>query len=257
MENTFPKWLVQGLGGLLVAFVALLVIQKGHDLQQTFANTKPANTISVSGEGRVAAIADLAMVNIGVLSQGTTAIDVKNQNNDKVNKVVAYIKAQGIDQKDINTSQFSFYPTQDYNNGTPRITGYQGNQSVTVKVHGVDKDQSVLEKILDGAVNNGANQIDGVSLTVEKPTDLQNQARKLAIADAKAKAQELAAEAGLNLGKVVSISESYGGYPGPLPYALNSAVGMGGGGDAKSIAPNIQNGSQEISETMTVVFEVK
>lgn len=256
MESFLPKWLVGGLGGLLIAFVALLVVQKAHDLQTTFKNQKPVNTISVSAEGKVTATPDLATVTIGVLSQGTTAVDVKNQNNDKVNKVVAFIKQQGIADKDITTSQFSFYPQQDYNNGSPRITGYQGNQSVTVKVHGVDKDQAVLEKILDGAVNNGANEINGVNLTMEKPEDLQQQARKLAIANAKIKAQELAQEAGLTLGKVVSIAENSGGYPGPIPYAMDS-VGIGFGGTSKSIAPSFQTGSQEITESMTVVYEVK
>lgn len=255
MENQYiPKWVVQGLGGLLIAFVALLIVQKVYDLQVTFKNQKPANTISVSGDGKVTAVPDLATVNIGVLSQGASAVEVKNQNNNKVNKVIVFIKAQGIDVKDISTSQFSFYPQQDYNNGSPKITGYQGNQSVTVKVRGVDKDQSVLEKILDGAVNNGANEIDGVNLSVENPDSLQQQARVLAIGKAKAKAQELAKEAGLTLGKVVSIAESNAGYPVPMPYAY----GMGGGGGAeKSIAPNIQPGSQDITETMTVVFEVK
>lgn len=255
--NNFPKWIVQGLGGLLIAFVALLIVQKGYDLQQTFKNQKPANTIAVSGEGKVQAVPDLATVTIGVLSQGTTAVDVKNQNNDKVNKVIAYIKAQGVDSKDITTSQFSFYPQQDYNNGVPKITGYQGNQTVTVKVHGVDKSQDTLNTILDGAVNNGANEIDGVSLSVENPDALQQQARKLAIDNAKSKAQELAQEAGLSLGKVVNIAESSGGYPGPIPYAANSmAMGMGGVA-AKSVAPDIQTGSQEIDETMSVTFEVK
>lgn len=256
-HHSVPRGMAMALGGLLIAFVALMVVQKSHEIQQSFANQKPVNTISVTGEGKVSAVPDLATVNIGVLSQGATAVDVKNQNNEKVNKVVAFIKAQGVDAKDITTTQFSFYPTQDYNNGTPKITGYQGNQSVTVKVRGVDKSQSVLEKILDGSVNNGANQINGVNLTVEKPTDLQNQARKLAIADAKVKARQLADEAGLKLGKVVSVSESSGGYPGPIPYAVNSAYGLGGGTMEKSIAPDIQTGSQEISETMTVVFELK
>lgn len=240
----------------MIIFVAILILQKGNDFKNVIKNQKPANTISVSGEGKVTATPDLATVTIGVLSQGSTAVDVKNQNNEKVNKITAFIKQQGIEAKDITTSQFSFYPQQDYNNGSPRITGYQGNQSVTVKIRGVDKDQTVLEKILDGSVNNGANEINGVNLTVEKPTDLQNQARKLAIDDAKKKARELAAEAGLNLGKVVSISESSGEYPGPIPYALNSAMGLGGG-TVKSVAPDIQTGSQEITETMTVVFEVK
>src|SRR5947207_445908 len=110
-----PKWLVSGLGGLLIAFVALLVVQKVHDVQTAYKNDKPANTISVSGEGKVAAVPDIATVSIGVLSQGATAVEVKNQNNDKVNKVTAFIKAQGIADAEITTSQFSFYPQQDYN----------------------------------------------------------------------------------------------------------------------------------------------
>src|SRR6266700_2834374 len=85
-----PKWLVGGLGGLLIAYVALLVVQKAYDLHTAMENAKPSNTISVSGEGKVSAVPDLATVTIGVLSQGTTAVDVKNQNNDKVNKVVAF-----------------------------------------------------------------------------------------------------------------------------------------------------------------------
>lgn len=255
MDNMLPKWLVTGLGGLLMALVALLVIQKVHDLQVTLQNAKPANTISVSGMGKVTATPDLAMVTLGVLSQGTTAVDVKNENNDKVNKVIAFIKQQGIDDKDIVTSQFSFYPQQDYTNGTAKITGYQGNQTVTVKVHGVDKSQDVLNKILDGVINSGANQIDGVNLTVEDPSALQEQAQEAAINDAKQKAQKLADAAGLKLGKVVSISENSGGYPGPIPYALDMAKGMGGGG--VSVAPSIQTGSQEIDETMSVTFEVK
>jgi uncharacterized protein YggE len=253
-----PTWLVTGLGGLLIAFVALLIIQKGHDISSAFKNEKLSNTISVSADGKVTAVPDLATVSVGVLSQGTSAVDVKNQNNEKVNKITAFIKSQGIDEKDIQTSQFNFYPQMDYNsaNGVSKITGYQGNQSVTVKVRGVDKSQDILEKILDGVVNNGANQIDGVYFTVEKPDDLKQQARKEAIANAKVKAQELAKEAGLTLGKVVSLSESgSSGYPG-IPYASDS-FGYGGMMSEKSVAPSVSVGSQEITQTMTVTFELK
>lgn len=261
-HHNFPNWVVQGLGGLLILFVALLIVQKGYDLRTVIKNPKPANTISVSGEGKVTATPDLATVTIGVLSQGTTAVDVKNQNNDKVSKVIAYVKAQGIDAKDIATSEFSFYPQQNYNTvivpgkaSVPTIVGYQGNQSITIKVHGVDKDQTVLEKILDGAVNNGANEINGVNLTIENPDLLQQQAQQKAIDNAKQKAAALAKTAGLSLGKVVSVSEA--GAPNtfaPTAYSLNSAMG---GAEAKSVAPDVQTGSQEINETMTVVFEVK
>jgi uncharacterized protein YggE len=121
----------------------------------------------------------------------------------------------------------------------------------------VDKSQEQVEKVLDGAVNSGANEIQGVHFGFKDPDDLRQQARKLAIAKAKEKALELASEAGLKLGKVVSVSESGGYYPSPLPYAAD-AYGRGGGGVAeKSVAPSIEPGIQYITQTMTVIFEVK
>ncbi len=258
MESILPKWVVNGLGGLLIALVALLIVQKANDLTTTFKNQKPANTMSVSAEGKVQATPDLATITIGVLSQGTDAVEVKNQNNTKVNKVIDYIKKQGVAEKDITTSQYSFYPQQDWKDGTARITGYQGNQDVTVKVHGVDKSQDVINKISDGAVNAGANQINGVFFSFEDPNELQQQARKEAIAKAKEKAQELAREAGLTLGKVVSVSESSGYIPGPVPmYALEKGMAGGYGGGGSSVAPSIQPGSQDVTQTMIVVFEIK
>ena len=270
MDNQIlPKWLINTLGALLVVLVAILILQKGNDFKNAIKSQKPANTISVSGEGQLTATPDLATVDVGVMTQGTTAQDVKDQNNTKINKVIDFIKSQGIEAKDIKTSQLSLYPQQSYpvylpGSGTqtiPKITGYQGNQTVTVAVHGVDKSQDVLSKILDGSVNAGANQINGVSFSFEKTTltSLQQQARQQAIDDAKQKAQGLADKAGLNLGKIVSIAESSGGYPGPMPYALSApSVAMGGGAaDSKSIAPNVEPGSQDITESMSVTFEVK
>jgi hypothetical protein len=255
MENQIlPKWLVGGLGGLLIALVALLVVQKAHDLETTFANAKPANTIAVSGEGKVEATPDLATVDVGVLSQGTTAAEVTTQNNTKVDQLIAFLKQQGVAAADISTSNFSLSPQQDYSKGTPVITGYQGQQSLTVKVHGVDKSQSVLNSILGGAANNGANEIDNVSLSVENPDALQQQAQTIAIANAKTKAQALAQAAGLSLGKVVNVSEQNTEVPGPVPFALNSLAMSAG---SAPVAPSIQTGSQEIDETMTVTFEVK
>jgi uncharacterized protein YggE len=262
MGNILPKWLVNSLGGLLVVFVAFLIVQQAYNFSNVIKNQKPANTISVSADGKVTATPDLATVTLGVLSQGKTAVDVKNQNNTKVSAITDFIKQQGIAASDITTSQFSFYPQQNYpivspgGGSSPVITGYQGNQTVTVKVRGVDKSRDVLNKILDGAVNAGANEIDGISFSFNDPNALQQQARKLAIDNAKTKAQDLAKEAGLSLGKVVSISETNSGYP--VPYALSApAMAVGGGTMDKSVAPDVQNGSQDITESMSVVFEVK
>ncbi len=256
-----PKWLVVSLGVLIMLLVLLLIIQQGHDLQLAFMNSKPVNTLQMSGEGKITATPDLATVTIGVVGQGSTATAVQNQTTQKVNQVIAYIKSQGVADKDISTSEFSLEPQQNYPNipvaGAPTIVGYSGNQTVTVMVHGVDKDQSVLDKIIDGAVTNGANQIQGVDLSFENSTlsTLQQQAQQAAINDAKQKAQVLAQQAGLTLGKVVNVSENSSPVM-PLPFAVNSAMGMGGSA-AQSATPNVQVGSQEIDETMTLTFEIK
>ena len=259
MENNsfVPKWVAVGLGVLLMLFVLLLIVQKGSDLKTSFANKKPANTISVSGEGKVTAVPNLATVTVGVMTQANTATDAKNQNNDKINKVTAFIKSQGIDAKDIKTENYNLNPSYDYTKGTPAITGYQITQNVSVKVHNVDKSADTLNKIMDGVVNNGANQVYGVNLTLENPSDLQQQARNAAIENAKQKAQELAKTAGLTLGKVISISEGNNPIVTPMPYALEARDQSMGSAVAKSIAPSIETGDQEISEIMTVTFEVK
>jgi len=258
-----PKWLINGLGGLLIIFVAFLIVQQVYNFSTAIKNQKPANTISVSGEGKISATPDLATVDLGVMTTAATATDAKNQNDTKINQIIAFVKQQGIAAADIKTQQLNLYPQQSYGGimvpsgapSTPKITGYQANQTVEVKVHGVDKDQSVLEKVLDGAVNSGANEVDGVNFSFNNPDSLQQQAQEAAIANAKTKAQALAQASGLNLGKVVSVSESNNVFPGPVPYAVNSAMGLGGA--AKSVAPDIQPGSQEVDETMSVTFEVK
>ncbi len=256
--NPFPKWLVSGLGGLLIALVALMVIGKGNELSAQLRNKNPKNTISVSAEGKVQAVPDLATVNLGVLTQGSSPAKVQEDNTLKVNKIIDYIKQQGIGKDEISTSQFNIYPQYDYSNGRNNIIGYQLNQTITVKVKGVDKTTDVLGKILQGAVNEGANEINGVSLGFDDPDNLRQEARKQAIEKAKAKAQDLAQAAGLRLGKVVSVSESgMGGYPTPM-YA---EYGMGYGGmdsaQVKAAAPNVEPGSQDVIANMTVVFEVK
>jgi len=268
MGNILPKWLVNSLGGLLVIFVAFLIVQQAYNFNNVIKNQKPVNTIAVSADGKVTATPDLATMTIGVQTAGATAQTVKDQNNAKVNAVLAFVKQQGIGAGDITTSDINVYPQQSYPgvvpmviggggtvDNTPKITGYTGNQTITIKIHGVDKDLSVANKIEDGAVNAGANEVDGVNFSFSNPDALQQQAQQQAIANAKTKAQALAQAAGLTLGKVVSVSETNSNFPGPVPYAVNSAMGLGGA--AKSVAPDIQNGTQDITESMSVTFEVK
>ena len=128
-----------------------------------------------------------------------------------------------------------------------------GTETIEIKIHGVDKSTAVLGKILDGATSLGSNQIQGVNFSFDDPDNLKQEARKQAIDKAKQKAQELADQAGLKLGRIVNINDDSVNYPTPVPMAF----GMGGASDAKSVAPDIQTGSQDVTASITVIFEIK
>jgi uncharacterized protein YggE len=244
-------------GIFLIVFLGLLISQKGYEVFKLFENKTPQNTIAISAEGKVAATPDLATVSLGVLTQGDTADGVQNESSKKINTIIDFVIKQGIDKNDINTSQFNIYPTQDYREGKSIITGYQANQTIVIKVRKVNESTNKLSTILGAVTKNGANQINGVSLSFDDPDQFRQQARELAIVKAKEKAQQLADAAGLKLGRVVSLSETPG-YGGITPY-YGEAYGIGGGGAGgdKGVYPNVEPGSQDIIASMTVIFELK
>ncbi|MEJ0021090.1 MAG: SIMPL domain-containing protein [Candidatus Doudnabacteria bacterium] len=252
METNIKPWLWQTLAVLLSLFLALIVVDKLYAVYQDFHPSVSKNTISMAADGKASAAPDLATINIGVISSGSTAKQVQDDMTAKANSITDFAKQQGIDPKDITTSNFSVSPTYDYQNGKNTINGYQGNQSITVKVHGVDKSTDTLSKILGGAATNGSNQIQGVSFSFEDPDNLKQQARLMAVAKARANAQDLASASGLTLGKVISISEGSSNIPGPIPYGISPGVAA----DVKSL-PTIEPGSQDVTVTVNVTFEIK
>jgi uncharacterized protein len=254
-HHKLPAWLLMTLGVLVSLFLLALVVDKGSALVKSFKGQKPDNTISMSAEGKVTATPDMATINIGVMTVKTNAKDAQDENSKKSNKVIDFVMSLGIPKEDVTTSQFNVYPQYNYQSGRNEITGYQATQTIVVKVKGVDKSSESVGKLIDGATDNGANEIQGVSLSFDNPDNLKQEARKIAISKAKEKAIELAQESGLKLGKVVSISENGGSTPYPM---YSEAYGMGGGAmDSKTVTPSVPVGSQDVTATMTVVFEVK
>lgn len=253
-QNYAPKWLFATIGILISLLLLIFVIDKTYSFSQNFKSRIPNNTIAMSAEGKVTATPDLATITLGVLTKGPTAARVQDANSEKINQVVKFLKDNNIDEKDITTSSYSIYPDYSYQDNKSIIIGYQANQTVTVKIHNADKEKDKIGRIIDGATNNGANEVNGVYFSFEDVDNLRQQARKIAVAKAKEKALDLANEAGIKLGKVVSISEGGSYYPQPR---MDYAYGKGGGGEDSSVAPDIQPGSQDITENITVTFEVK
>ena len=150
--------------------------------------------IMVSGVGTVTAKPDTAVLSLGVSTLANTAIQSRDQAASAMSKLIDSLKANGVDEKDIATTQFSLSPEYNYSGTTPRLTGYRVTNFVSAKVRNVDHAADTL----DAAVNAVGDdlQIGGLTFTVDDPSALANQARAAAMNDARSKAQQLADEGG-------------------------------------------------------------
>jgi uncharacterized protein YggE len=184
-----------------------------------------AGSMQITGHGEVVAAPDSAIITSGVTTQGETAKEALDANNAAMEQLIATLKAAGIESADIQTSGFSVSPNYVYTDARdqngyqlpPKIAGYTVSNGVTVHVRALDS----LGSVLDQTVTVGANTISGVTFAVEDPSELFNEARKLAFADALAKAELYADAAGTELGALSLISEQVG-YAPPQPYMVKA-----------------------------------
>ena len=196
-------------------------------------------SISVSGQGSVQAVPDQAGFTFGVSTRAKTAAQALQQNSADMRKVIDALEAAGIKAAALQTSSVSLTPLTSEDGQT--IVGYSASNSVSATID----DISFAGQIVDSAVAAGANQVDGPALTVADQDALYRSALKKAVADARTKAETLADASGLHVGAVRSVAE--GGTSGPVPFA----------DAARASAPTpIEPGTQEITATVTVVFDV-
>lgn len=208
------------------------------------------NTITVSGEGKVVGIPDVALIDLGMTVERPKVADAQKENTRVMNELIAKLKTMGVDAKDIQTTSYTVYPSYDWNNGKQTLRGYTVSQNVHVKVRNLEK----VGDIIGSAGELGANQIGGIQFSVDEPEELKEQARLEAIENAKAKARDLAQAADVKLVRVVSFQESYN-QPVPMPYYDKMALGMGGAEAAP--APSVEAGSNEIVANVTLTYEIQ
>jgi uncharacterized protein YggE len=193
-------------------------------------------TITVTGTATVAASPDLATLMIGVTTQGENAAAALTANSAAVEAVIARLTASGIEARDMQTSNLSINPNWTSFDGSspPTIAGYVATNLLTVRVRNLDG----LGMVLDAAVADGANTLNGLSFGLAAPEPALNEARKAAVADARAKAELLAGAAGLTLGRVVMISET-GSWTDPAPMFRDSAAGAPVAGGEVGMTANV------------------
>jgi len=210
-----------------------------------------SQTVSFTGEGTVKAIPDTVKVEVGLITEGKDSISVQNENTAKMNAVIKFLKDQGIKDEDVKTSNYNLSPKYDYNKGKSTLVGYIISQTLTVTV----RDLTKVGKVLDGSVSSGANQINSISMFVDKPEEMKNKAREDAVKQAKEKASATSKIAGFRLGRVVSFYENSVGEP-PMYYET-MMDGRGGGASSVSPSPQIEPGSQEIKINVTLTYLIK
>ena len=166
--------------------------------------------INVSGEGEMAVVPDMAILSLTVLQQAETAEAALTANNAAMRNVVGALRERGVEERDIQTSQFQIYPrheqteTKDGNSEPGKIIGYQVSNALTVRV----RDLSKLGALLDQSVKLGVNEGGQISFTNDNPETALTEARKKAVAQALAKAKTLTEAAGVKLGRIIEMSEN-------------------------------------------------
>src|SRR4030042_488312 len=250
---------------LLNVFLAVLIVSGTVDIQNKIKEGKyigqeieTKNTITISDTGEIYTKPDLAITTLSVITEAKPVDEAMKENTEKMNKVINFVKGEGVEEKDLQTTNFNIYPRYEYReteifsyppSDKRVLVGYEATQSLQVKIRNMEK----IGKIIEGATANGANQVGDLQFTVDTQDDLKDKARKQAIDKAKTKAETLASQLGVNLVRITNFSESavlpY--YPIDLKYAEVPAEGLGGG------APEIETGENKITVTVTITYEVK
>jgi len=252
-KNIFQQPLIKILVVILSLLLLALLVNIVVGIYQKFASVdRQKDTLTITATGEVEARPDVVQANFAVITRGEDPKTLQEENTDKVNQIIDFLKEQGIAEEDITTTSYNLYPEYVWTDRERVPNGYTLSQSVTVKIRDLEK----VGDILAGVVEAGANNITSLNFQIDDPESLRQEARKLALNNAKIKAEELAKVAGVKLGKVKSFSEdSLTPVPRyPYPLALDA---VGRGGSAEFSAPEVMPGTSTITATVSVTFELK
>jgi hypothetical protein len=282
-----------GVGVLLMLFLLAASLRELSSISHV-GDSAPVNTITVSGTGDTYAVPDVATFTFTVSDTEKTVATAQTKATTEVNAALAVVRAAGVTDKDIQTEYYSINPQYEYQNAVcpqpviynssassgsagsgsvssgvmvPAIapapalptsiycppnkevlTGYQVSESISVKLRDLSKAGSLLVSLGSAGVSN----LNGPSFTVDNPDAIQAQARSIAITDAKSKAKELAKELGVSIVRITSFSENSGNYAVPIMYAMNASASS-----AKVAAPEVPAGQQEVTDNVTITYEIR
>lgn len=233
---------------LLASVLALSIPLGGAAAQGVPIQTIAGTRLDLVATGEVSRVPDIARINAGVVTQAPRATDAIQQNARQMNRVIAALKRAGIAERDIQTSSINLNPEYRYGeNQPPVLTGYRASNEVTVRF----RDIAETGAILDALVAEGANQINGPMLTIDKPEAALDEARQQALTKARARAELYARALGKQVKRILSISES-GAMPPPYPIPMVARAEA-----VDAAASKIVPGEQTLSISLSVAFELE
>ena len=232
-------------GVVLGAIVALQVPSLAQDTGSS-DNTSSKRTVTVNGMATIKAAPDEAVISLGVQTEAATAQGALTQNAERMMAVLQALVAQGIGKDDVATSYVSLYPT--YGNNGMEITGYQAANQIDVTV----RDMGDVGPVIDASVEAGANLTNGISFRLSDQSHGVNEALQAAVADARSKAETLAAAGDAQLGQVITIVE--GSSPSSVPpiYYERDAMAVAEG----AVSTPIQPPTLETQVSVSVTWEL-
>jgi hypothetical protein len=219
--------------------------------QQQPTPTLQGTLLSISAEGKTTGRPDMATINLGVQTQAPTAQAALQANSQRVTALVAALRHAGVAERDIQTSNVSVSPVQQYRqNEPPLVTGYQADNSVTAKVRAID----TTGRVIDAAVNAGGNTVNGVFFSYQDPDAQLDIARRNAIREARRRADLYAQALDMHVARVISVQEG-GGYSPPIPMPMMARAEIAA--PAPPPPPPVETGEVETTASVGVMFELR
>jgi uncharacterized protein YggE len=230
----------------LAAATSLSTPALAQAVQPSFAQPVTGTRLDISATGEVTRVPDIAVISAGVVTRSPTAVAALADNAARMERVRAALKRAGIADRDIQTSNVSLNPDYRYaENQPPQLTGYNATNTVNVRF----RDIRATGRILDALVAEGANQINGPSLTIDKPETALDEARAKAIANGRARAEIYARSLGMRVVRLLSVSES-SGFSGPMPMVRGDIA-------QRSAKTEIVPGEQQLQVSVSMSFELQ
>lgn len=239
-------------GSIIIFFILLFAYSKwGPAIPLNLSTQQRGEPLVVTGEGKVTIVPDVAKITLGIEQSGQTLKQVQSEVNQKSQNLTKELKKLGIDGKDIKTVHYNVYPEHDWESPAKKITGYRVSTSYQVTIEEFDK----INEVLSITSSLGVNNIGNINFEVNDGTkkDKIQEARELAVEEAKEKANGLAKASGITLGKIINVTENQD-QNSPRPLYDSKEVSIG---SIEPIQPDIQPGKTEIVVSVSLSYEVR